>query len=237
MSIYALSWVLRNSEARNGARLVLIALADFAHDDGSKAFPGVDTLVSHTRLGRTAVKDALKRLVADGLIEEQGRTRSGTAIWRIRMGSDSDARGSESGGNRTQTDPDPSTTHPSSKTNGNGPTSMNEPIGFSEWLGHHHSVTGHTVPRAGTQRRAALAKVFATLLAGHELEDFKLESEGVWASPHMREGGHTQPENVLRLGRFGKYADAGRRARAGDNGKVDPLTGAPLDTSKYAGIG
>lgn len=90
-----------------------------------------------------------------------------------------------------------------------------EPIGFDEWLEHHREVCGSSVPKLGTQRRTKLAGLFGQLAqAGHELEEFKLESEGVAASPHMVEGGHLEPENVLRVTRFGKYADAGRRARA-----------------------
>lgn len=90
-----------------------------------------------------------------------------------------------------------------------------EPIGFASWLTFHHELTGSAVPREGTARRAKLAGTFRELVStGATLEDFELESEGVFASPHMREGGHLEPENVLRKTRFGKYADQGRRARA-----------------------
>jgi hypothetical protein len=95
------------------------------------------------------------------------------------------------------------------------PKEVSEPIGFASWLTFHHELTGSAVPRAGSKRREKLAGIFAGLVqTGAALEDFELESEGVFASPHMREGGHLEPENVLRATRFGKYADVGRRARA-----------------------
>jgi hypothetical protein len=95
------------------------------------------------------------------------------------------------------------------------PPKVPEPDGFGDWLEFHHELTGSNVPRAGSKRRERLAGIFAGLVStGAVLDDFKLESEGVFASPHMREGGHLEPENVLRATRFGKYADVGRRARA-----------------------
>lgn len=85
MSIYVLSHVLKHSEARLGARLTLIALAEFAHDDGTKAFPSTATLVERTRLSKTGVKDALRKLREDGEIEQTGTTRGGVNIYRIIM--------------------------------------------------------------------------------------------------------------------------------------------------------
>lgn len=122
MSVYALSWVLRHSEAKNGARLVLIALADFAHDDGSKAFPAVETLMSHTRLGRTAVKDGLRRLAADEMIVATGHTKAGTTVWRIVMGgSDSGANGRNPTVEGSESDPNPSVDPSVTTSVGNAP--------------------------------------------------------------------------------------------------------------------
>lgn len=85
MSLPVMVWVLAESEAKLGARLVLLTLAEHAHDDGTRAFPDVETLVRRTRLSERAVQYALRKLEDDGAIEQTGTTKSGTAIWRIVM--------------------------------------------------------------------------------------------------------------------------------------------------------
>lgn len=107
MSIVCLSWVMKHSEAKLGARLTLFSLAEFAHDDGSKAFPAIETLMERTRLSRSGVKSALKSLRDAGSIVETGTTRAGVVVYRVVMegGSESDRGqnltegGSESGPN------------------------------------------------------------------------------------------------------------------------------------------
>jgi hypothetical protein len=86
MSLEAMTWVFRHSTAEGGARLVLLALADTAHDDGSETYPSVDTLAMKSRLSRRAVQYALRKLEADGHIEQDGFSRRGTTIYRIVMG-------------------------------------------------------------------------------------------------------------------------------------------------------
>lgn len=84
MSIYAISWVLQHSEAEGGDRLVLIALADYARDDGGGAFPSVANIQKKARLkSRRAVQYALRRLEDDGRIEKSGVTPKGTNVYRI----------------------------------------------------------------------------------------------------------------------------------------------------------
>lgn len=86
MSLIAMTWVFRHSTAEGGPRLVLLALADTAHDDGGESYPSVDTLALKARLSRRAVQYALRKLEADGHIENDGISRRGTTIWRITMG-------------------------------------------------------------------------------------------------------------------------------------------------------
>lgn len=81
-----MTWVFQHSEATQGARLVLLALADFAHDDGTKAFPSVQTLATKARLSPRAVQYALRKLQDDGAIECAGKTAvSGTTIYNVIM--------------------------------------------------------------------------------------------------------------------------------------------------------
>lgn len=77
-------WVLRHSEATLGSRLVLIALADYAHGDGTNAFPSVEKLALHCRMTRRAVQSALRKLEQEGHIEQSGKRPGGTIVYTIR---------------------------------------------------------------------------------------------------------------------------------------------------------
>lgn len=80
-----ISWVLRSSEERLGNRLVLLALAEFAHDDGGRAFPSVATLAERTRLSERAVQNSLKALQDTNAIIKTGKTPGGTNVYRVLM--------------------------------------------------------------------------------------------------------------------------------------------------------
>ncbi len=81
-----MTWVLEHSEARLSDRLVLLALANFAHDDGSMAFPAVATLAHKARLGRSTCQTSLRRLEKSGGIATVGIAQHGTTIYQVRMG-------------------------------------------------------------------------------------------------------------------------------------------------------
>jgi hypothetical protein len=83
VSLDAIVWVFRNAQATLGRRLVLLVLADFAHEDGTKSFPKVETIAEKARMSRKAVQTALRRLEDDGEIVCTGTTRSGTRIYSI----------------------------------------------------------------------------------------------------------------------------------------------------------
>lgn len=104
-------WVLDHSEARLGARLVLLALAEFAHDDGSKAYPKVETLMRRSGLSERAVQYALRRLIRDGEIEQTGTSPSGTIVYRVLMGAKSAPPGVQKA--TSELAPDPRTKNPS----------------------------------------------------------------------------------------------------------------------------
>ncbi|MGW7688896.1 helix-turn-helix domain-containing protein [Streptomyces asiaticus] len=65
MSIKVTNWAWARSEARNGARLVMLALADRADDDGF-AWPSVEDLCERTKLSPRAVQKAITSLVELG---------------------------------------------------------------------------------------------------------------------------------------------------------------------------
>lgn len=83
MSLPVFVWVLDTSETTLGARLVMLVLAEHAHDDGSGAYPSLDTIARRCRMSRKGVRDALERLVKDGHIKADGHGTQGQTKWRI----------------------------------------------------------------------------------------------------------------------------------------------------------
>jgi len=65
VSFKVTNWVWARSESRNGARLVMLALADRADDDGF-AWPSIEDLCERTKLSPRAVQKALANLVELG---------------------------------------------------------------------------------------------------------------------------------------------------------------------------
>lgn len=88
MSVRALSWVFDHSDVTHrGDLLVLLVLADHAHDDGTSAYPSVDRIARKARLTRRGAQLALRRLTAAGAIEDTGeRGPRGTVVYRLVMG-------------------------------------------------------------------------------------------------------------------------------------------------------
>jgi hypothetical protein len=74
VSVFVTSWVWTHSTVKHrGDLLVLLALADHAHDDGTSAYPAVDTLARKARLTRRGAQLALRRLETTGAIRPSGR--------------------------------------------------------------------------------------------------------------------------------------------------------------------
>ena len=86
MALNVLTWVFYNSPTVKSDRLVLLALADNAHDDGAGAYPSVETLARKAGLSKRATQYALRSLEEVGAIEEVGKSRYGTTEWCVVMG-------------------------------------------------------------------------------------------------------------------------------------------------------
>lgn len=86
MSVHVTSWVLRNSRATLGSRLVLLCLADYADDQGGNCWPSVGTIANETLLSVRQVQYALRHLEQLGEIgiDEKGGGRKSTR-YRICM--------------------------------------------------------------------------------------------------------------------------------------------------------
>lgn len=75
--------VLEESKHKGSALLLLLILANHAHEDGRYAFPSVATMARYTRMGRRNVQTLLRKLEASGELQEMGIHNSGTVIYRI----------------------------------------------------------------------------------------------------------------------------------------------------------
>jgi hypothetical protein len=221
VSIYALSWVLRHSEAQLGPRLVLLVLADHAKDDGTFAWPAIDTIAKHARLSRRAVQAALRKLEADGAIVNRGKTKNGVVIYDVQMGAQNLHGGvaaAPQGAKLTTSRGEAASPEPSGTVKGTVSSperSSHEPVEFGEWMGHHHVVTGMDVLRAGTQARRKIAAMYAARRKeGYSHEDLKLAVDGAWADDFRREKGHVGHESVLRPTKVADLISKGRKARA-----------------------
>jgi hypothetical protein len=69
MSIRVMTAVWDHAPYKGGTLLVLLAMADFASDDGGNVFPTAATLAKKARLEIRQVKTAIKTLREDGVLE------------------------------------------------------------------------------------------------------------------------------------------------------------------------
>jgi hypothetical protein len=86
VSVHVTSYILRHSEARLGDRLVLLALGDHAHHDGTNAYASVEKLALEARLSERQVQRCLRRLETAGHIEPTGVAQHGQIVYRVIMG-------------------------------------------------------------------------------------------------------------------------------------------------------
>lgn len=216
MSIEALSWVLKHSEAVKGARLVLLALADTADDDGTNTWPSVKTIARKARLSPRAVHNALRTLEKDGRILRRGTTEFSTTRWDIVLrpsaGSADPTKSADpplhfSSSEATKSADKPSI-EPSIET-----TPPNPPEPVTAFFAYHAQVTGLRTPREGTKaREAAAATIRARLAEGWTQDDLQAAARGAQADTYRRENGHVTLTSILRPTKIGDLVAKGHAA-------------------------
>lgn len=173
MSNAVLSAVFEGSITKNGARLVLLALADRA-DDFGKCYPGIDDLMHRTGLKKTAVWNATNEAIAAGeLTVEKYKGPKHTHLYTIHI---PNRLQSEPFGIRTSTVRNPNTDRSEcehepkenpKRTQSNGkrfdPLTVDLPFSskaFSEawetWVQHRNEIRHPLTPTATRQQLASL---------------------------------------------------------------------------------
>lgn len=86
MSVQATSAVWDHSEAKNGARLVLLVIADHAHADGTGCYTSVSTMANQARLSLRGTQEAVRQLEAMGeLVTDPQAGPHGTNLYSVRL--------------------------------------------------------------------------------------------------------------------------------------------------------
>ncbi len=86
MSVQALSWVLEHSKAQLGTRLVLLSIANHARQDGTGAWPSIETIARESRMSERAVRYAVRELEQSGeLYTDIGNGPHGTNMYSLPM--------------------------------------------------------------------------------------------------------------------------------------------------------
>lgn len=86
MSIAAMNWIWEHSPASGNERLVLLAIADCADDEGRNAWPSIAKLATKARLDTRTVQRVITRLETAGhLAVERGAGRRGTNVYHLNL--------------------------------------------------------------------------------------------------------------------------------------------------------
>lgn len=84
MSVEAVTWALSVPIGGN-AKVVLIGLANHAWPDGTESYPALDRLATYAHCDRSTARRNVRKLVAAGWIDEDGKGPKGTMKYRLRV--------------------------------------------------------------------------------------------------------------------------------------------------------
>lgn len=86
MSVRVMSWVWEHSASSGAERLVLLAIADAAADDGGNAWPSVRTIAKKANIDSRTAQRAVRRLVEMGELKvREYAGQNGTHRYRVVM--------------------------------------------------------------------------------------------------------------------------------------------------------
>jgi hypothetical protein len=227
MAVNCMSWVFEHSEAKLGARLVLLVLADHAKKDGTASWPALDTIARETRMSKRAVQDALKKLEAEGHIEQTGVSRAGTRIFSVLMRVADSAMAVDDGQGGSSRHPEgaETATEPSKQQPSKEPSEerAREHEDFAAWLTHHSSVTASSEPK-GKARKTAASMFSSRRDEGYSLEDLQRATLGAFNDEFRREHGYFDHISVLRPTKVAALIEKGKRGKV----TIDPMSGREM---------
>ena len=82
-SIRVMNAVVQSAPVHGGEYLLLLCMARYAADDGTRVFPSVGTLAKDSRQNERTVQKQLRSLEAKGLIQRVGNSKHGTNDYTI----------------------------------------------------------------------------------------------------------------------------------------------------------
>src|SRR5690349_6460774 len=85
MSITVQQWVWDHAPASDAELLLLLAMADHAHDDGGGVFPAVPKLAKRIRKSERHTQRMIQSPMKQGLIERTGQLQDHRYIYRIAL--------------------------------------------------------------------------------------------------------------------------------------------------------
>jgi len=88
MSIKAMTTVWDKSKQSGSSLLMLLAIADYAHDDGSNAWPSLSTLARKTRMTRRNAIYTIQKLSEAGELRINHRGSRKSNVYDILVGED-----------------------------------------------------------------------------------------------------------------------------------------------------
>lgn len=227
MSVRVMNLVFEGAKGITGNdRVVLLALADCAHDDGAGAYPSKKVLGEKCGdLAERTVYDCLTRLEKCGAIERVGK-RGRSIEYRVLAGVAQAEKPAEPAGEN----PAASRDETCGLTGGNlrPPAASKEPSGtvkeptplppdpaeqeWREFVGHHERVTGFSGPKRGTaDERKQRASYFERRGEGYTAHEIRLASIGAAADEYRREHGYLTVESVLRPTKIGGLIARGKQ--------------------------
>jgi hypothetical protein len=204
MSIRIMQRVWDYSEAREGALLVLLAIADNADSETGEAWPSIKLLAQKTRLSPRAVSYATKKLVDLGeieVLERGGRKGERGRANRYRVTLSDHMQDLQVG-----TVPTCNTRHPNMQSEtplyrepsvepSISPQSDENREVAGEVFTYWQRVLGRETSRLTKARRE---KIRARLNAGATVDQMKRAIDGCAGSEFHRAGGHTDLTLILR---------------------------------------
>lgn len=85
MSIHVMNLVWKKSKHKGSTLLILLAMADYAGDDGTGIWPSYQTLAKKARLSRRQAINIVQSLIESGVIARAGQSAARTNRYQIRL--------------------------------------------------------------------------------------------------------------------------------------------------------